>query len=283
MHSLLTAALLAAQASVAVPTARLDGLDRLYFERVEGPGRPLAVPQVVGSLLPESIEPAGSARETADAQAQPADLDVRDFPLPLPRWPRELRLRQVIRWELPRISDLWWALYDGGRRTDVWHFRADSTRAATKILSNYEIEDVSAAEGDSLVLRVRGTMFRPQGAWSMTGKALTFSARGETLQLARVRNAFGFFRGYDIGGTPPSIDASTEREVGGRFEVRQYLAVPDRILSACGFRDPTTDEAVDASWADLEASALCVTKKPGARTSYRRLDEPSFVERGGGP
>ena len=283
IHLALAAALLTAQVSVALPAARLHGLDRLYFERVEGPGDSLPVPQVVGSLLPDSIESSVPAHETADTRARPENVEVRDFSLPLPGWPRELRLRQVIRREPPRITDLWWALYDGGQRTDAWYFKADPARTENKILANYEIEDVAAADGNGFVLRVRGSMFRPQGAWSMTGKALTFSAGGDAFRLLRVRNAFGFFRDYDTGGAPSSLDVATEREVRGRFQRRESRSVPDSVLSACGFRDPLADETSDSSWAGLEASALCVTRRPGARRSHRGLDEPSFVERGGRP
>jgi hypothetical protein len=211
------------------------------------------------------------------------DVQVRDFRLPLQGSPNELSLRQIQIGAEFRITELWWALYVNGQRSDVWYFSAKPDRTENKFLSNDEIEAAGASGSDSLELRVRGIMFRPQGAWWVTGKVFSFSRCGDTLTLSRVRNAFGFFRSYEVGGPPPPITVLTEGEVRGRFETRSYDSVPDEILRGCGFQDPLLIDNWEFNWVGLERTASCVTKKAGARISYRGLGEPSFVERGGRP
>jgi hypothetical protein len=273
-----------AEASAALSPLRLQGLDRVYFQHVGGPEDRSAMSPSVGALLPEVILAANSEPKTTAKQGDDEnEVQVRDFRLPLQRSARRLFLRQiVVDRETSRATELWWALYDDGRRSDVWYFSANRMENENKALSNYEIESASASGSDSLELRVRGMMFRPQGAFWITGKAFSFSSQGDTLALSRVRNVFGFFRDYDTGDTPPSIDVVTERETGGRFETRSYNSVPDGVLRHCQFRNPT-DENWEFTWAQMESTALCVSHEARVRTSYRRLDEPSFVERGGKP
>lgn len=269
----------------ALSPLRLQGLDRVYFQHVGGPEDRSAVPPSVGALLPEVIlaansEPKTTAKQEGDDENE---VQVRDFRLPLQRSPRRLFLRQIlVDRETSRVTELWWALYDEGRRSDVWYFSANRIENENKALSNYEIESASASGSDSLELRVRGMMFRPQGAFWITGKAFSFSSKGDMLALSRVRNVFGFFRDYDTGDRPPSVDVVTERETGGRFETRSYNSVPDGILRHCQFRNPT-EENWEFTWAQMESTALCVSQDARVRTSYRGLDEPSFVERGGKP
>jgi hypothetical protein len=107
------------------------------------------------------------------------------------------------------------------------------------------------------------------------------SLSGDSLTLVRVRNDFGIFHGYDLGGPPPPIDVTTERETEKGFEIRTHDAVPKALLSHCGFRNPLSDNSTNFVWNEFEKMAQCVIREPGARTSYRSFDEPSFVERGG--
>jgi hypothetical protein len=271
--------------SAALSPLRLQGLERVYFQHVGGPENLSAMPPSVGALLPEVIladnsEPKTTAKREGDDENK---VQVRDFRLPLQRSARRLFLRQiVVDPETSRITKLWWALYDDGRRSDVWYFSANPMENENKALSNYEIESASASGSDSLELRVRGIMFRPQGAFWITGKAFSFSSQGDMLELSRVRNVFGFFRDYDTGDTPPSIEVATERETGGRFETRTYNSVPDGVLRHCQFRNPT-DENWEFTWAQMESTALCVSREASVRTTYRGLDQPSFVERRGKP
>jgi hypothetical protein len=279
------------EVSSGLPALRLQGLDRVYFQHLGDPGDRSVMPHSVSALLPEVIQAANSGLKTTDKQEvddkndiQIRDLhnQVRDSRLLLQRSSRKVFLRQiVVEGETTRVTTLWWALYDDDRRSDVWYFSVNPLESENKALSNYEIESATASGSDSLELRVRGMMFRPQGAFWITGKAFSFSVRDDTLALSRVRNVFGFFQDYDNGETPPSMNVSTERETGGLFKTRTYNSVPDRVLRHCQFWNPFVDENWEFKWERMERNALCVTQETSAQTSYRSLGEPSFVERGG--
>ena len=270
-------AVLVPQTSAATAATRLRGLDRVYFEQVA------TVPANLVKFLPEVRRATVSRLKTkvADGELE-ASIEVHDFHLSLRGIPRKLSLRQIVaNQETDRIAEVWWALYDEGKRTDVWHFRADPTRTENKALSNYEIEAVLVSGGDVVELQVRGTMFRPQGAWWVTGTVFSFSVQDNSLVLFRVRNAFGFFHDYDLGDSVAPIDVSIEHEVGGRFEVLSCDSVSDETLRKCGFRDPLLEDDWMLSWARMERTALCVTRKAKARASSRDFEVPSFIERGG--
>src|SRR5262245_12390420 len=113
----LAALLVVVQTSAVKPLARLDGLDRLYFQRVWKPGADLDALSGMGSLLP------GHIRES-DFSTKPISpkefFTVRDFRLPSESQGRKLWLRQIIDYRSYRSHELWLALYDNGRRSDVW-------------------------------------------------------------------------------------------------------------------------------------------------------------------
>ena len=272
----LTALLVVVQTSVVKAPARLKGLDRLYFQNVGEPGAALDASPVVASLLPELLRESDFSRKPMS----PEGYNVRDFRLPSGSWGRKLWLRQIVDVRHSRISELWWALYDHERRSDVWRF---APKIGDKILSNYEIKDVSTLGKGSIILRIQGSMFRPGGAWWEVGKVLTFLGSEDGLTFSRVRNAFGFFHGYDLGNEPASITVSTEQESRGRFEERTFISKQENALRKCGFQDPLIDARPKLSWRELERVALCITQKPGAKSSSRAFNEPSFIERGGRP
>jgi hypothetical protein len=273
----LVLAVLLTQTSAATTGARFQGLARLYFEEVE------TVPSQLIRFLPEARSATGSRLKTKVVEGElETYIEVHDFLLPLRGKPRKLSLRQIVASpETSRITEVWWALYDEGKRTDVWHFMADPTRTENKALSNYEIESVRASGGDVVELQVRATMFRPQGAWWITGKVLSFSVQDNHLVLFRVRNAFGFFQDYDLGDSVPPIDVSIEHEAGGRFEILSCDSVPEELLRKCGFRDPLLDDDWVFNWARMESTALCVIRKAKVRASSCDFETPSFIERGG--
>jgi hypothetical protein len=274
-------ALVLVAAPVASPPARttplrLMGLDRLYFTAVGG-AETVDAPPPVMELLPRSLggpRVAPSPDETGVFQAA-----ATDFRVPLPSWPRPVLLRQVVAFPEARINELWIALYDGGRRSDVWHFTALPSETDNKLLPNYWIEDVEAGPAGTLALRLHGRMARPQGAWWAAGRVVTLRAGDGALTVAHVRNAFGFIQGYDLGddSRPPTLAASAEREVEGRFERRDLDPVPAEVLETCG-----TPEGLEG-WDEMERLAKCLTRAPGAKTSTRSPQEPSFAERGGKP
>jgi hypothetical protein len=281
MLLVIASALLTGRGAATVPAARLQGLDRLYFEHVGVPGEPVTIPTRVSRFLPEAI-PANSHSNSSTLMSPETHSSIRDFPLPVKNIPRGLLVRQiVVSEETARINELWWALYDDGNRSDVWYFRADPTRTESKALSNYEIESVLVSTDGRVDFKVKGEMFRPQGAWWIVGKDFNFLLHDENLMLDNVQNVFGFFRDYDLGTVPPALSVSVEREVNGRFETREYNAVPSAVLRACRFRDPMSDVGWEFNWLKLEKVALCITGRIGTKQHSRGLNEPSFVERGG--
>lgn len=274
-------ALLTGHVAAAIPAARLQGLDRIYFEHLGVPGRPVTIPAKVSRFLPEAI-PASSHSSSSTLISQETHFSIRDFPFRVKNISRGLLVRQiVVSEETARINELWWALYDDGNRSDVWYFKADPPQTESKALSNYEIESVLVSTDGRVDFQVRGEMFRPQGAWWIVGKDFSFLLHDENLMLDNVQNVFGFFRDYDLGTVPPALSVSVEREVSGHFETREYDAVPSAVLRACRFRDPMSDVGWEFNWPKLEKVALCITGRVGAKQHSRGLNEPSFVERGG--
>jgi len=267
------------------PTMRLQGLDRLYFEHVGGNGDQSEVPSFLVEFLPPKIQESNfssrkAVREVLDGKLK-LQAEIRDFHLPLGQTADDLWLRQIsVGTETARISQLWWALYDRGQRSDVWYFTADPEHTDSKLLSNYEI-DAASATADGLRLQVYGSMFRPQGAWWITGKTFSFSMQDGTLRFSRVLNDFGFFRDYDVGDKPPSLDVSTEHEVNGRFQTKNYDNIREPILRTCRFHDPLVDNNWQFDWARMERETRCIANRMKGRVSYRNFNQPSFVERGG--
>ena len=128
MLLVIASALLTGRVAAAVPAARLQGLDRLYFEHVGVPGGPVTIPTRVARFLPEAI-PTNSHSNSSTLMSPETHGWIRDFPLPVKNTPRGLLVRQiVVSEETARIKELWWALYDDGNRSDVWYFRGDPTR-----------------------------------------------------------------------------------------------------------------------------------------------------------
>jgi hypothetical protein len=274
----LTALLVLVQTSEVKTPARLDGLDRLYFQRVWKPGAALDTLSGMGSLLPERIRESDfSAKPTIREEF----FNVRDFRLPSESRGRKVWIRQVIDDRSYRMRDLWWALYDHGRRSDVWYF-TPRIEVVEKILYNYEIDSVSTAGKGSIALRIRGSMFRPGGNWIITGKVFTFSVSEVGLTFSCVRNAFYLSHWYDSEDEHPSFHVSTERESLGRFEERAVTTKQEKTLRRCRFPDHPEGEK-PKSWQELERVALCITQRPGAKRSLRVFDQPTFVERDGQP
>jgi hypothetical protein len=140
----------------------------------------------VWAFLPLAI--ASSARLPDPAKLE--GTTVRDIPLPVPLWPRPVLLRQVVL-SGARIDELWLALYDGGRRSDVWHFQALPALTDGKLLPNYQVGAARAGDGETLVLDLEGSMYRPRAAGGSTGRG-SLSPSAAMLVLQHVRSAYGF-------------------------------------------------------------------------------------------
>lgn len=268
------------QVSPANAQVRLEGLERLYFNRIAGPGQPLPKSLTVALLLPETLPRPGFALKPPDEMGASENLRVHDFELPSRSSKHRLWIREIED-HGGRIADLWWALYDGGRRSDVWGFDARSNRAGNKVLSNYTMDGFSMPAKDVVIFRVQGEMFRPQGAWWVVGKEWTFVVGDSALTFDHVLSTFGFSQGYDTGETEGSLSVSTERKTEGRFETRTLDPVSMKTKKACGFRDPLGNDDWEFSWSRLTKVAQCITSRPDAEIALRKLDEPSFIERGG--
>jgi hypothetical protein len=253
---------------------RLEGLDRLYFARVGG-AEHLTAPAEVSAFLPLAI-----ARSAPPPDPEKlADISVDDVPLLVPDWPRPAVLRQVVL-SGARIDELWLALYDGGRRSDVWHFQARPDLTDGKLLPNYRFGDARPGGAGIIVLALRGSMYRPQGGWWVNQKDVTLSVRGQALVFQRVRTVYGFIHDYDRDENleEPAFSVMVEREADGRFERRDLYPVSVAAIKACG-ADFEEDYVVPGA-GDLQTVAECVTRDPKTKVTWRRLDEPSFAERG---
>lgn len=263
----------------AVAQLRLEGLGRVYFERVAGPGEQLPLPEPVASLIP-AILPEPERASTGRNGIEPdLDLQVRDFEFSPQPMEHSVWIREVRDDSHPRISTLWWALYDHGRRSDVWCFVATPARNEGKVLSNYRLDSVSMPAEEVAVLRVQGEMFRPGGAWQVDGREFVFHVGDGSITLMRVRDVFVFLHAYDTGDTAGSLSVTIEEELNCRFERREISSVTERIARTCGFRNPLLDDPWEFSWRHLEKAARCITSKPAARVTYRDFDAASFIER----
>ena len=258
---------------------RFAGLEGLYFERTDDPGRGAWRADAVRCLLPERLPPGPCARAAADEE----DLSVRDVPLAIGGASGRVVLRQVHD-RVHRITEQWWCLYQNGRRSECWFFAPDPQRTENKLLADYEVAEVRAPEPGRIVLRSCGRMLRPQGAWWWHGKDFAFTVSGTTLRFDHVLGRFYFSRGYDLGEKEqPPLSVSIERPVPGseRLETRSINPVTEAMIERCRYRDPLNVEGETVTCADLERSAQCLTSGPEAEVRSRERREPSFIERGG--
>jgi len=268
--------LIALQTPSASGQMRFENLERVYFHRVGASEASPDVPDPVRPLLPGQAPEVPFACGSAKPVEGPENFRVRDFPLPSTRgvW-----LREVVDSADERIHKLWWALYERGAREDVWQFVASPARNDGKMLGNYPIDSIALRDPDRLIARVQSEMSRPGGARSISGKEWIFDIHGGGLELIRVRNAFGFLQGYDVGGEAPRRDVRAEAESGGRLETRARDAVPESAFRVCGICDTWASEGCPFDWESMERVARCITAGPETAVTFRALDSRSFSER----
>ncbi|HUG37445.1 MAG TPA: hypothetical protein VML54_10875 [Candidatus Limnocylindrales bacterium] len=281
------------------------GLERLYFERTAPPWpEELRCAEAVGRLLPER---AGGDGEAAAGLPNGicGDYGIRDFDLPAVTAAAlgggAVRLRQVTDFNHPRIHDQYWCLYADGRRADCWFFSPSPSRTDDKLLNALPIHDLVARDRGELVLRVHGTMVRPQGGWWERGVELTFEVAPGELRYRRAIAAFTVIQPYDraeptgeldehgdaafeIVAPPPMVAAETLDAGEGKSTpgvVRRAVHdVTDELAAACDV--PDLREAT-LGFDAMRDFALCVTRDPAAQVTRRALDAPAFFERGGEP
>jgi len=284
-----------------VPPAgtRFAGLERLYFERLDDPaaatssirrgGEASPLAEDLRRLLP-AILGEGDGPTVAGRVIEPSigpigfGLSILDLPLPEAVAGAGVFLRQVVDGTHPRIHEQFWALYAGGRRTDLWFFSPTPDRTDSKLVAPLQVEEIRQPDESSLLLRVSGAMIRPQGAGWFQGVDLIFVAEGAELRYRHAVRLYSFTYGYDLGsGSSALVSVEIPRQKDGRtvLEQRLFVDVPNELAGECGV-DPEYDFP-SGTFDELLAIATCITSSPGAETRWRELDEPTFIERGGRP
>jgi hypothetical protein len=253
----------------------LNGLERIYFQCVGKENAPKNELKNVHSLLPATLSKIDIAGKQYNSGSDEYRILVRDYPIPIKR--SNIWLREVIDHTHPRISKLWWAVYNNGRRSDIWYFTALPDRTDNKLLPNYKIDSVVVSAENLVTVQVNGNMFRPGGAWTVKGIEITFTLDKNYLKLNRVINVFSILHGYHDGD---ALEVMMEQVVEDRFDHRVFTPVTEEILRECGLVDLLSDEGWEYTWEELKKGAICITSRPGTKTTYRGLDDPSFIERG---
>jgi hypothetical protein len=265
------------------------GLDRLeHFERVADPAARPEIGRLLGPLLPRSLAGRdlrlrGELREVDD-DGRSREFGVRDFRLPAAAGP-PLVVRQVLDFDHPRITEQYWALYAGGVRIDCWYFSPYPLRppapaaGSRKVLAPYRIERIEPLAGTALVFRTWGSMSRPGDAGWRQGYDFVFSRSGAALRFEYVVRRHHFAsRGDDDDGVNVAVERLVRREGERLLELERVTVKPD-ALTRCGYVDPHTGGAQSRS--ELERVARCLLAGQKGTVEYRRLDAPSFLERGG--
>ncbi|MGH6692934.1 MAG: hypothetical protein ACREF4_19880, partial [Gammaproteobacteria bacterium] len=211
-------------------------------------------------------------------------LSILDLPLPEGVAGAGVFLRQVVDGTHPRIHEQFWALYAGGRRTDLWFFSPTPDRTDSKLVAPLQVEEVRQPGESSLMLRVSGAMIRPQGAGWLQGVDLHFSVDGTELRYRHAIRLYSFTYGYDRGsGRSALVSVEIPRQKDGRTVIEQRLLsdILNGLAGECGV-DPEYDFP-SGTFDEMAAIAACITSSPGAETRWRNVDEPTFIERGGRP
>jgi hypothetical protein len=288
-----------AASELAPADPRFAGLERLYFERLDDPAAATSSIRRGGDVSPLDEElrrllPAvlgeGEGPTVGERVIEPAigpigfGLAIRDLPLPEAVVGPDVFLRQVVDGTHPRIHEQFWALYAGGRRTDLWFFSPTPDRTESKLVAPLQVEEIRQPDETSLLLRVSGAMIRPQGAGWLQGVDLHFAADGSELRYRHAVRLYSFTYGYDLGsGSSALVSVEIPRQQDGRTVLEQRLAfdVPPGLAGECGI-EPEYDFP-SGTFDELAAIATCITSSPGTVTRWRESDEPTFIERGGRP
>lgn len=278
---IMAAALLFGSVSVSSAQMRLMGLDRFYFDHMAGPGEQLPGLLLVIDSLPDNLRwPA------VDMVQDEAGTIVQDFPIVASDPDRELWIREIRVTTKGGIDVLWWALYDGGFRSDLWTFAANRIRHDGKILSDYRLNaiveagsmveastQVDATQPRNLVLQVAGELDSAEG-WRRGGYEWTLTERGDSLVVTGARTVFDLYR---PAGEKSVIEAIGETSSEDRIQIAQVAAGPS-LLEACGLSDPG-EAAWEFSWTQLSEAAECLLAGPEAKRSIRTANDRTFLER----
>ena len=278
-----------AQGAPAAGSRGFIGLERLeHFERIGDPAARPAIGSLLGSLLPRSLKRSslrlrGERHELDYALGYRREFGVRDFRLPGGPGP-ELVLRQVLDFGHPRITEQYWALYEGGSRIDCWYFSPYPSMpsaprpASVKALAPYMIDRVDATTGAGLVFRTEGDMFRPRGFTWRQGNDFVFSRSGGALRFEYVARRYRFYFPGDDNRADVAVERPVRREGEPMLELQRLTVRPDE-LDRCGYLDPAVGNVQSRS--ELDQVARCLLAGRQGIVEYRALSAPSFLERGG--
>ena len=278
---------------------RFEGLERLYFERLTDPaaaggGVAEYLAEPLGRLLPDRLEsgegPEPEPRVVTDlAGPTHFGLELRDFVFPNAQGGGFLR--QVVDATHPRLHSQYWAIYTGSERSDLHFFatfdpdRRVESGGGVKVLAPLELHEMRDRGDGTWILRVSGTVFRPQGAGWMYGTDLVFALAHGELRLLHVIRRYSLNFGYDLGEGRTARVAVEEVgiEDGAKVLVRRIYdgELPANRTGECGF--DLLDGFPKGDFDELLELASCVAEWPESETVRRPLDSPSFLERGWRP
>lgn len=236
--------------------------------------------------VPESEEeaPPEPARTGPDLM-----VTVDDFTLPTVEGEPALTLRQVVAWPESRVKEVYWALYEGGRRQDVWWFTPVHRRAEGKILPNHRLTGVSRRDG-RIVLQGIAEWDPAGGSYSERGERLFFRLERGELRFELLLAPYGFSQWEEVTEKEDGdfdyrlrYAAFVERLVAGpegeRIERRALDQASDELVARCVARDEAGEPCLECG--DPSHAARCLAESPGAVLTSRSTAEPSFVEVGG--
>ena len=251
---------------------RLLGLDQIYFQ--EGWGRRIPDGELTLLLPPEATT---RFPETVTSNNDDMNLcSVRDFIIPLAGQPSERFLRQV-RLHGFRTEEIWWALYLGQERTDLWYYR--SGVFDNKFLANYDLRDVQAGGSDHLVLTIWKSSYRPAGAFQLGEMDIHLRTEGSDLVFAYVVDSFTLATGYDDGGSPPPVFFSSESDSQGTIIIATLDSIPDAVLETCGYEHPMGLEVAVDDAGFFRRVASCLRLRPEVVVTSRDPRTPAWVQR----
>jgi hypothetical protein len=176
------------------PAPRLLGLERVYFEAIDGPAaRHPSVAQAIDPktlrlLLPEMLREGVRYWQPYSPRRTDRVLRATDFRVPSPSPSiQELLLREVEDTS-SGLPQQWWMLYADGCRVNGWYFTPAPQRSEGKLLTDLRIGAVTQPQAGQIAMAVHGEMQRPGGVhWSKSADLL-FSASGDAIRLEAVRD-----------------------------------------------------------------------------------------------
>ena len=266
-----TLTILAAPAASEETAWRFDGLDRLYFERLEDPaaahegGR--VEPALLELLPPILAEGEGmlvEPRVVTDLEGTIHDgLEARDFPLP-PQIASgaTVFLRQVIDGTHPRLKGaILGLLLRRQAHRPPGSFSTFPEHNDSKLLSPFLIRRLIQGQDGGLTLRATGSVYRPHGAGWQHGVDLLFAVEAGEMRYRYAVRRYSFHFGYDLGE-------------GRSFRIGVEDVVEESGRTVLVRRDFSTERTCRRNWRSLAAS-IRNTMRRSVTSSARPRSRPA--------